>query len=236
MKYPAPTLLGIPGEPRSTNKTEKTSRRASIHAHFETEEDQKNSISPTFTQLDAKKNLTLAIPRSIGFIDDQSHLQNQITPTFDRRVSKSYIEIPEEKKFVYPSLDGSLKMEAESYIDDESEQTKRDLDEALKSLRDVLANSKASASSAHLKQVLRAFANTKQMHKGLLDEEKQIRMKAKADLGVDEIHDQLLKVYDKTQRKTAKRVLSFVEKEQKEKQKTRLQETGTDVREFSYLK
>ena len=109
---------------------------------------------------------------------------------------------------------------------DESEQNKLQLEETLKSLKSAL-KVKASGSSAHLRKVLYAFQQSRETRNNLMRDQQEIFSTDYFGPDLQEVSGQLMKIYGETQRKTARRVLNYVEKKTQDRL---LNSVGTDVR------
>lgn len=173
--------------------------------------------------------------RSIQELDKIPYHLSLFARGTNGNTSKTFFELPEEQKShgVSFRLDASVGTEnGEGVPVPEKAGDDIDIGEAIKSMREKLENVKTEASSEHLKEVLGAFANSKRRQRRLLNAEKRIDSAAPADLEMDMVYDQLLGVYDKGQRKIAKRVLRLIGKqgnEQHRKRKEQLKSVGTDV-------
>mgnify|MGYP007016670387 FL=1 len=139
------------------------------------------------------------------------------------------------------NLDLSVKVEDEEQIRLENERMlkeQQELEELMKT-KQIIEQIKASGSAVALRQVLRNFKDSKSVDKALMAMELQLLDDQIEDIDLGEVKDELLSVYDKTQKKTATRVLKFAnEQEKKEKEKERrlvIQNSrGTDVKKFIF--
>ena len=198
----------------------------------------KKSQQPSL--IDIEENANAVRPRkasaSIGELDKAKSPQGYFARNVPKNV-RSYHDLDDEKKLDANelALDVSLRVEDEEDIANmnlESERTKRDIDRALKSMREVLTKAKASGTSVPLKEVLEAFSHSKEFQRGLLQFQRQIDGTEPGDLTINELNDQLLSIYERTQRKTAKKVLTFVGKQEspiKTIPKPPCYDIGTDV-------
>lgn len=140
-----------------------------------------------------------------------------------------------------PRIEETRHLESLSHLDDE--ETKDQADETVKAIeeilkrKDVLKQVSATESVFHLKQILRNLANTKRRGGQIGNEE--LNFEDEEDADFDAIQDDLLRTYDGAQRKTAKRVIRYVNKTQKSEKTQKLEavvknSVGTEV-SFSAL-
>lgn len=230
--------LNIPVGARVVSKHAKINLQSPIQSRIDLEEEKmktpKSVVQSNEYGHDSPRN-----PKPYGSIGDVDYLktpQSYFENAELQSPSRSIYDLADERKSIPQStiLDTSLRAEDVEALHKETEKTKQQIDEALKSMKTAL-KVKASGSTAHLRQVLHAFNQSKDTQKGLVKFQREIDGSTPSNLGPEDLNEQLLKVYDKTQRKTAQRVLSFVgkqEQEQKSRVKALLNSIGTDVKSF----
>lgn len=115
-----------------------------------------------------------------------------------------------------PEDEEQLRLENEKLAKEQHER-----DEILKA-KQKIDQIKSSGSDQALRQVLRNFKDSKVVDKSLVQIEQRLMAEALEDVDIGEMKDQLLSVYDKTQYKTAKRVLKFANKKDRNEAERRI--------------
>ena len=134
---------------------------------------------------------------------------------------QSSIQNVEEAKRVHMATQSNL--DSANQTDDEEDDRDQELEEIMRS-KQLIEQIKASGSDATLKQVLRRFKESKSNDRNLRMLEEEIMEMSPDDVDLGEVRDELLGVYDRTQKKTATRVLKFAnDRDRRQKELLRLQ-------------
>lgn len=195
-----------------------------------------NSTSFNFGNLSNRENDTSQLhndARKVSFLNESSHSSRKPIEKVENHVTNRL-----------EAADGGLGGDAPEMTDQidgdelkqkEEVQAEKELEDLLKRKEMLLERVQATGSASHLKQILRNLASTKRRQAQLNINISALEDDEEENLDFDSLQDTVLGAYAGAQRKTATRVLKYVEKNQRFKrdglyQQVMQNSVGTDVR------